>query len=67
MLCMTHLQQDRVAELDGVLHLAQQVWHGQVEHAQPILCLHVFHPLVGLTLCMKQDTYQNSMQFCDVA
>ena len=47
---MTHLQQDRVAELDGVLHLAQQVWHGQVEHAQPILCLHVLHPLIGLTL-----------------
>ena len=59
---MTHLQQDRIAKLDGVFHLAQQVWHSQVEHTQPILCFHVVHPLVGLTLCMQQDTSQNSIQ-----
>lgn len=44
------LQQHRAAKLDGVLHLAQQVRHGKVEHPQPCLCLHVLHPLIGLPL-----------------
>lgn len=49
------LQKHRAAKLDGVLHLAQQVRHGEVEHPEASLSLHVLHPFVGLPLQVTEQ------------
>jgi hypothetical protein len=51
----THLQEHRVAKLDGILDLPREVGHLQVQDLEAILHLHVLDPLVGLALRVDHE------------
>lgn len=53
------LQQHRQALLYGDLHYSQVVVIAELDHRQPVVLLHVLHPLVGLTCNHNTGTVSN--------